>query len=148
MRRLFITTVAALAVLVPAGSAAADGGGGSQLFIRSAVEHPDGTATFPLHRGTSQGRTVYYLLLDSSDVYAQARYALRKIGDALEEAGARMDQVVRTRMFVTDIGRWEEVARAHGEVFGEIRPAATMVEVQRLIGPDIMVEIEADAYVG
>lgn len=84
----------------------------------------------------------------AGDVYAQARHALRKIGDALEEAGARMDQVVRTRMFVTDIGRWEEVARAHGEVFGEIRPAATMVEVQRLIGPDIMVEIEADAYVG
>ena len=65
MRRLFITTVAALAVLVPAGTAAADGG--SKLFIGSAVEHPDGTATFPLHRGTSQGRTVYYLLLDSSD---------------------------------------------------------------------------------
>ena len=65
MRRLFITTVAALAVLVPAGTAAADGG--SKLFIGSAVEHPDGTATFPLHRGTSHGRTVYYVLLDTSD---------------------------------------------------------------------------------
>jgi hypothetical protein len=65
-RRLFISAIAALAVLVPAASAAADSGS-SNLFIRSAVEHPDGTATFPLHRGTSQGRTVYYLLLDSSD---------------------------------------------------------------------------------
>jgi enamine deaminase RidA (YjgF/YER057c/UK114 family) len=82
------------------------------------------------------------------DVYAQARHALSKISDALEQAGARLDQVVRTRIFVTDIGRWEEVARAHGEVFGEIRPAATMVEVSRLIAPEILVEIEADAYVG
>jgi enamine deaminase RidA (YjgF/YER057c/UK114 family) len=83
----------------------------------------------------------------SADVYAQARHALAKIGAALTEAGARLDQVVRTRMFVTDIGRWEEIGRAHGEVFGEVRPAATMVEVRRLIAPDIRVEIEADAYV-
>jgi len=55
---------------------------------------------------------------------------------------------VRTRMFVTDISRWQEVGRAHGEVFGSIRPAATMVEVQRLIAPEILVEIEADAYIG
>ena len=66
----------------------------------------------------------------------------------MTEAGARLDQVVRTRIFVTDIDRWEEVGRAHGEVFGQVRPAATMVEVRRLIGPDILVEIEADAYVG
>ena len=55
---------------------------------------------------------------------------------------------MRTRIYVTDIGRWEDVGRAHGEVFGNVRPAATMVEVRRLIGPDILVEIEADAYVG
>lgn len=89
-----------------------------------------------------QGRAI------APDVYAQARHALDKISSALTEAGARLDQVVRTRIFVTDIGRWEEVGRAHGEVFGQVRPAATMVEVRRLIGPDILVEIEADAYVG
>jgi predicted short-subunit dehydrogenase-like oxidoreductase (DUF2520 family)/enamine deaminase RidA (YjgF/YER057c/UK114 family) len=89
-----------------------------------------------------QGRAV------GTDAYAQARHALGKISDALAEAGARLDQVVRTRIFVTDIARWEEVGRAHGEVFGQVRPAATMVEVRRLIGPDILVEIEADAYVG
>jgi enamine deaminase RidA (YjgF/YER057c/UK114 family) len=89
-----------------------------------------------------QGRAI------SADVYVQARHALGKISDALTEAGARLDQVVRTRIFVTDIGRWEDVGRAHGEVFAHVRPAATMVEVRRLIGPDILVEIEADAYVG
>jgi predicted short-subunit dehydrogenase-like oxidoreductase (DUF2520 family)/enamine deaminase RidA (YjgF/YER057c/UK114 family) len=89
-----------------------------------------------------QGRAI------SADVYVQARHALGKISDALTEAGARLDQVVRTRIFVTDIRRWEDVGRAHGEVFAHVRPAATMVEVRRLIGPDILVEIEADAYVG
>jgi len=77
MRTLFISTVAALVVLVPAGSAAA-GTDSSKLFIRSAVEHPDGTATFPLHRGTSQGRTVYYLLLDSSDGNRAATLGLNR----------------------------------------------------------------------
>jgi enamine deaminase RidA (YjgF/YER057c/UK114 family) len=91
----------------------------------------------------SDGRVV-----GERDAYAQAKHALGKIGEALEQAGARLDQVVRTRMFVTDISRWQEVGRAHGEIFGEIRPAATMVEVQRLIAPEILVEIEADAYVG
>jgi predicted short-subunit dehydrogenase-like oxidoreductase (DUF2520 family)/enamine deaminase RidA (YjgF/YER057c/UK114 family) len=85
---------------------------------------------------------------EAGDAYAQARLALRRIGEALEQAGARLDQVVRTRMFVTDMSRWEEIARAHGEVFGQIRPAATMVEVRRLIAPDMLVEIEADAYIG
>lgn len=81
------------------------------------------------------------------DVGAQAREALRRIAAALEEAGARLEHVVRTRMFVTDIARWEEVARAHRDVFGGIRPATSMVEVSRLVEPSLLVEIEADAVV-
>lgn len=81
------------------------------------------------------------------DIGAQTREALRRIAVALEQAGAGMQDVVRTRMFVTDIGRWEEVGRAHGEVFGTIRPATSMVEVSRLIDPALLVEIEADAIV-
>jgi len=81
------------------------------------------------------------------DIGEQAREALRRVRLALEQAGARLEDVVRTRMFVTDISRWEEVGRAHGEVFGEIRPATSMVEVSRLIDPALLVEIEADAVV-
>jgi enamine deaminase RidA (YjgF/YER057c/UK114 family) len=80
------------------------------------------------------------------DAYAQTIAALLTIERALAGAGATMADVVRTRMFVTDIGRWEEFGRAHGEVFRDIRPAATMVEVTRLIDPAMLVEIEVDAF--
>ena len=79
--------------------------------------------------------------------YEQAVYILRKIEAALAEVGAKMSDVVRTRMFVTDISRWEEIGRAHGEFFSGINPAATMVEVSRLVNPDHLVEIEVDAVV-
>jgi enamine deaminase RidA (YjgF/YER057c/UK114 family) len=77
----------------------------------------------------------------------QTREILVKIGRALAEAGSSMKDVVRTRVYVTDISRWEEVGRAHGEVFYDIRPASTMVEVSALIDPEMMVEIEAEAIV-
>lgn len=84
----------------------------------------------------------------AGDARAQTRQALAIIKDALESAGARLSDVVRTRMYVTDIGQWETIAKAHGEAFGDSRPAATMVEVRRLIRPDLLVEIEADAVIG
>lgn len=79
------------------------------------------------------------------DAYAQATRCIEIIGAALEKAGAGLEDVVRTRIYVTDIERWEDVARAHQEAFGDVSPATTMVEVSRLIDPAMLVEIEADA---
>lgn len=82
------------------------------------------------------------------DAAAQTRQCLATIGTSLERAGFTLNDVVRTRMFVTDIARWEEIGRVHGEVFGDIRPATTMVQVAALIDPAMLVEIEADAVRG
>ena len=104
---------------------------GSQVFVAGTTAvGPDGAVVGP------------------GDLYAQTKRVLAIIEAALTEAGASMSDVVRTRMFVTDVSRWEDAGRAHGEAFGAIRPATTMVEVSRLIDPAMMIEIEADAVVG
>ncbi len=87
-------------------------------------------------------------LIGVGDAYAQAVAILKRIEAVLVRAGSGMRDVVRTRMFVTDIGRWEEIGRAHAEFFRDVRPVATMVEVSRLIAPEMLVEIEVEARVG
>jgi enamine deaminase RidA (YjgF/YER057c/UK114 family) len=86
-------------------------------------------------------------IIGGSDAYEQAKFILKKIEKTLHEAGASMEDVIRTRMFVTDISLWNEVGRAHGEFFRDIKPVTTMVEVSSLITPGLLVEIEATAII-
>ena len=86
-------------------------------------------------------------LVGLNDAYVQTKFILQKIEKALNESGASIKDVVRTRLFVTDIGRWEEIGKAHGEFFRNIKPASTMVEVKSLVDPEMLIEIEATAII-
>jgi enamine deaminase RidA (YjgF/YER057c/UK114 family) len=86
-------------------------------------------------------------IIAAGDMYGQAKYCIEVISKAIEKLGGRVEDVVRTRVFITDISLWEEAGRAHGEVFGEILPASAFVGVNELLHPDLMIEIEATAIV-
>jgi enamine deaminase RidA (YjgF/YER057c/UK114 family) len=86
-------------------------------------------------------------IIGESDAYEQTKFLLAKIKKALEDAGASLNEVIRTRMFVTDISKWNEIGKAHGEYFKDIKPVTTMVEVKSLISPGLLVEIEASAII-
>lgn len=86
-------------------------------------------------------------LIGTDDLYSQTKFVILKIEKALQDAGAELTDVVRTRMYVTDISKWEEAAKAHAEFFGTIKPATTLVEISSLIDPDMLIEIEASAVI-